>query len=101
MPQKRQLLRADGTSQDLYGAHTLDQIRKLIGADELDVISLNHLGLPLWVMIVDDSGWSMKRPRNDAATALYLKNCVPNCQHYICGDVCVLPDRDFADGLER
>lgn len=121
-PPVRALLKTDGTRVDYSEPLTLNEIRKLIGADTLDTVNLWHLGRndeggPLYAMFVNDNGWETEsaetqladgslhievkatRPRlpiNAEATELYLKNCRPGTTHQIAGDAFVVPDADFA-----
>lgn len=109
----RKLIRADGTTDDLPRALTADAICRLIGAETLDFVSLRHLGEPLHVMAVDDSGYEIEcreiepghlmnvpvralKPVNAEATRLYHANTAPGTTHQIVGDVVVLQDDDFA-----
>lgn len=92
----RKLIHVDGTEQDLPGPQTIDQICRLIGCDTIDVVRLRHLGDPVQVMCVDDTGLIDGKPVNPKATALYHQNCHPGVTNPICGDVAVVPDEDFA-----
>lgn len=92
----RKLIRVDGTEQDLPKPQTLEQIYRLIGCRTIDTVQLRHMGRPLHVMCVDDTGLVDGKPSNPKATALYHKNCRPGTVHPICGDVVVVPDADFA-----
>lgn len=112
----RALLRADGTREDFAGPLGMDAISTLIGAETCDTVNLHHMGRPLHVMAVDDSGWATEqvksdgvlylvpvralRPINAQATELYLKNCQPGTTHQIAGDVFVCPDSDFGESYE-
>jgi hypothetical protein len=68
----------------------------MIGADMIDTVVLRHLGHPVQVMIVDDTGMIDGKPVNVKATELYHANCHPGTTHQIHGDVVVVPDDDFA-----
>jgi hypothetical protein len=92
----RQLIKVDGTVTDLLEPVSVQQIAKLIGADTLDTVNLRHLGEPLQVMMVDDTGMIDGKPVNPKATELYHQNCYPGVTHPICGDVVICPDKDFA-----
>jgi hypothetical protein len=109
----RQLIRTDGTVEEIPAPLAMSEYRKLIGAETLDTVSLRHLGRPLHVMLVDDHGYDVRevevapnhferqpararKPINDKATALYWANCHPGTTHKIVGDVVVVPDEDFA-----
>jgi hypothetical protein len=82
----RKLIRADGTSRDLDGPHRMELLRRLIGADTIDTVQLRHMGRPLHVMLVDDTGMVDGKPVNDEATKLYWQNCRPGTTHPICGE---------------
>lgn len=92
----RKLIRVDGTEQELPARQTLQQIYGLIGCRTIDTVLLRHMGQPLHVMCVDDTGMIDGRPANPRATELYHKNCRPGTTHPICGDVVIVPDHDFA-----
>lgn len=92
----RKLIRVDGTEQDLGGPVTIRQALQIISASTLDTVQLRHLGRPLHVMLVDDTGMVDGRAVNDKATKLYWANCRPGTTHPICGDVVIVPDEDFA-----
>ena len=112
----RRIIRTDGTQTDLPNPVSTTEIRRLIGAETLDTVTLKHMGEPLHVMCVNDDGWDYevvkheengcrwiearpttpRLPINEAATALYLRNCVPGTTHQIVGDVVIAPDSDFA-----
>ena len=96
MNEIRQLIRADGTKLDLPAAHSIEQHRKLIGANTLDTVTLHHMGQPRHVMLLDDIGHVKRLPVNAEATRLYHANCKPGTTHTIRGDVIVVPDADFA-----
>jgi hypothetical protein len=111
-PRVRLLIRTDGSSEVLPANTSMDEVRRLIGADAIDTVALHHLGQPLHVMLVDDNGWETetveignqihlkpvraRKPVNKSATSLYWLNCQPGTTHQIVGDVVVLPDEDFA-----
>lgn len=92
----RRLICADGTTRDLDGKHSMEMLRQLIKADSIDTVQLRHMGRPVHVMLVDDTGAIDGKPVNREATDLYWKNCRPGTTHPICGDVVVVPDHDFA-----
>lgn len=108
----RQLIRTDGTVQDLPAPVSITEICTLIGANALDFVRLRHMGTPPHVMLVDDCACenvtpddertmpisvSMRRkPVNARATELYRLNCRPGASQSIVGDVVVCPDDDFA-----
>lgn len=92
----RRLIRADGTTEELPGRVSLAKICKLIGAATCDTVMLKHLGRPLCVMVVDDTGMIDGRPINAEATKLYHANCRPGNPFSIHGDVVIVPDEDFA-----
>lgn len=109
----RQLIRVDGTTQDLPAPLPLSELTKMIGATMTDTVRMRHMGNPVHVMLVDDQGYETKmvdhgdghfesvcvralKPVNEAATALYLRNCLPGTTHKIVGDVVIVPDEDFS-----
>lgn len=108
----RQVIRCDGTVEELPAPVSNADICRLIGAATLDTVNLRHMGRPLHVMCVDDNGYETKaverdgvtymvpqrarKPVNAKATALYHANCLPGTTHQIVGDVVVVPDEDFA-----
>jgi|GEM_PF-840200 len=106
------IIRCDGTEVRLDKSPTMAEIHALIGARTLDTVSLRHLGYPLQVMVLDDSGYETEtivhsdghhelrptralKPDNPKATALYHANCKPGTTHQIVGDVVVCFDQDF------
>ena len=91
----RRIIHVDGAETSLKHKRSMSEIARLIGADACDSVSLNHLGRPLQVMLVDDTGMIDGKPVNAKATALYHANCRPGTTHPICGDVAVVFDRDF------
>jgi hypothetical protein len=91
----RRIIRADGSVEQLDERLTMAEIRRRLGAQTLDTVQLRHLGRPVVVMIVDDSGHQKGLPLNAQATDLYLANCQPGTTHMIRGDVAVVPDSDF------
>ena len=92
----RKIIRTDGTTTDLAQRLPMAQISASINADTLDTVVLRHMGHPLHVMVVDDSGHTKGLPVNEEATRLYHFNCLPGTTHQIRGDVVVVPDADFA-----
>lgn len=93
----RKLIRVDGTEVELVGPHALSDLMQMIGADTLDTVWMRHMGLPLHVMLVDDTGYVKGLPTNIKATELYHANCKPGTTWPICGDVVIVPDGDFAE----
>ena len=91
-----QLLRTDGSVEELPRGLTMRQIEQLIDAHGLDTVTLHHMGLPLYVMVVDDLGHGNGKPVNKQATHLYLQNCKPGTTHVIRGDVVIMRDDDSA-----
>jgi len=108
------IIRADGTETLLDKSPSMDDIRKLIGAESLDTVNLHHLGYPLQVMVVDDHAYEVetiqhgpahfemrptkaRKPINRKATALYHANCRPGTTHQIAGDVVIVFDEDPVD----
>ncbi len=92
----RKLIRVDGTEQEFNEPRSMRQIYELIGCATGDAVQMRHMGRPLHVMIVDDSGMVDGKPVNPKATELYHANCRPGTTHPICGDVVIVPDHDFA-----
>lgn len=97
----RRLYRADGRVEDLAGPHSMEDLRRMIGADTLDTVNLRHLGFPAHVMLVDDVGYAKGLPVNVEATKLYHANCVPGTTHQVVGDAIVVPDDDFAPAAAK
>ncbi|MCD6674888.1 MAG: hypothetical protein LT106_18800 [Burkholderiaceae bacterium] len=91
----RRIIRVDGNEEALPQPVSMRQILSLIGADCADTVILKHLGRPLQVMVVDDTGAVDGKPVNAKATALYHANCRPGTAHPICGDVAIVFDKDF------
>lgn len=91
----RAIIRTDGTRVDLERAHSLDELRRIIGAEILDTVVLRALGTPRLVMLLDDQGHDRVRPINGVATKLYHLHCREGTMHPIVGDVAIVPDADF------
>lgn len=92
----RRVIRVDGSEELHDRPVTMRQALNLISADTADTVALKHLGRPLQVMIVDDTGMVDGKPANPKATALYHANCRPGNPYSIHGDVLVTFDGDFA-----
>ena len=90
----RRIIHADGTETALKHKRSMSEIASLIGADACDSVSLDHLGRPPQVMIVDDAGLIDGKPINAKATALY-HGSRPGSMYPVCGDAAVVFDRDF------
>ncbi len=91
MKPHRKLVRADGTDTELHGPHALLDVRQLIGADDLEIVSL---GQRQHAMLVDQSAAAKGLPVNAAASHLYLvSRGEPRPIH---GDVVIVPDTDYA-----
>lgn len=88
-PPVNQVLRADGRVEQLQAAPGIAQCKQLIGAATLDGFSLRDGRY----MVVDDNGHASGRPRNEAATAMYLSICRPGTSHFIAGDAVVIDER--------
>jgi Domain of unknown function (DUF3846) len=89
----RCLFYATGQRVDFPEPLTMADIRDLIGAQTTDQVVLvdgRH------VMIVDDQGHAKGLPLNETGTRLYWERCGGEVDHYIVGDVVVVPDSDFA-----
>lgn len=92
----RQLIKTDGTVQDLPEPVSNEKIRELIGARVLDTVQLRHLD-STHVMYVDDLGHVEGRKAvNAKATEHYHANCYPGTMHQIVGDVVICPVPDYA-----
>jgi hypothetical protein len=89
----RKIIRTDGTETDLAARQSIDQIKKLISADTLDTVTLRDR---VHVMLVDDQGHQKRLPVNHKATDYYWHRCGKPNDHYIRGDVVIVPDEDFA-----
>jgi hypothetical protein len=89
----RKIIRTDGTETDLETRQSIDQIEKLISADTLDTVTLRDR---VHVMLVDDQGHQKQLPPNQKATDHYWERCGGPNDHYIVGDVVIVPDEDFA-----
>jgi Domain of unknown function (DUF3846) len=72
---------------------TLNAIKNMIRAEIVDSVLLAD---GVHVMIVDDNGHEKGLPLNPQATALYWERCGGRNDHFIVGDVVVVPDSDFA-----
>lgn len=108
----RQIIRTDGTTEDLPAAKPMKELLQAIGAQTIDTVRMRHMGYPVHVMLVDDNGYDAhavtdgdtttlvptraRKPVNVEATRLYHLNCVPGTTHQIVGDVVIVPDEDFA-----
>lgn len=92
----RRLIKVDGTEVPLDSKLSIPEICKLIGAQSLDTVQLQHLGHPIQVMLVDDVGAHRDLKVNEKATAMYVANCRPGTTWQIRGDVVVTYDEDFA-----
>lgn len=92
----RRIIRIDGTEEPLPQPVSMRQIMSMIGAVRADTVILKHLGRPMQVMVVDDTGMVDGKPVNAKATELYHRNCRPGTIHPICGDVAIVFDKDFA-----
>lgn len=108
----RKIIRTDGTETVLDRPHTTAELAKLLDVQLFDTVVMRHMGEPMHVMLVDDHGHHTmvvetpghvqvvstghRKPVNEKATELYLKNCRPGTVHKIVGDVAIVPDEDFA-----
>lgn len=91
MKPTRKLVRADGTDTELHGPHALGDVRQMIGADDLEIVSL---GYRQHAMLVDQSAAAKGLPVNAAASYLYQESRgQPRPIH---GDVVIVPDTDYA-----
>lgn len=89
-----EILRVGGQREEhQVGKHILfGWIQRMIGAETLDSVNLRDGR----IMLVDDVGLVDGKPRNEAATKLYLGVCRPGTDAFIAGDVAVAWDEDFA-----
>ena len=88
---QHRLIRTDGTETILDHRPSFDDIRRLIGCDGLDTVTIDRRRQT--VMFVDDTGMIDGRPVNPKATALYRAICKPGTLPAIHGDVVILDDR--------
>lgn len=88
------IIRTSGAREqhDIPKPSAIREIRKLIGAECLDSVTLLNGA----VMLVDDTGMVDGRPVNPEATKLYHGVCDPNTVYQIHGDVAIVLDADFA-----
>jgi Domain of unknown function (DUF3846) len=91
MTKQHCIIRTDGTEQILDRSPSLDEIRKLIGCDCMDTVTINRRLQT--VMFVDDTGMVDGKPVNVKATALYHAICKSGTAHCIHGDVIVLDEK--------
>lgn len=91
MKPTRKLVRADGTDTELHGPHALIDVRQMIGADVLEIVSLGYRG---HAMLVDQSAAAKGLPVN--ATASHLYQSSRSDARPIHGDVVIVPDSDYA-----
>jgi hypothetical protein len=94
MTKQHRLIRVDGTQLVLDTRPSLDEIRRLIGCDALDIVIINRRRQTF--MLVDDTGMIDGKPVNAEATRRYHAICKPNTTHQIYGDVVILDDRSEA-----
>jgi len=89
----RRLIRANGETADFVAPLSIADIEAIIGADVVDSVLLADR---VHVMVVDDQGHPKGLPLNETATHLYWDRCGGITDHYIVGDVVIVPDSDFA-----
>lgn len=89
----RKIIRTDGTVIDLpERAHSLDELHRLTNVDCFDAVMLSD---GVHVMLVDDTGLLKGLPMNTKATCLYWNTCGGPTNHFIAGDVAIVPDVDY------
>ena len=88
---KRELIRANGTREEIHCPLTMDAINTKLGGAGLDTINLRDGR----VMLVNDIGHQLGLPFNAEASKLYWGICRPGTTHQIVGDVIVTFDSDF------
>jgi len=91
MKPTRKLVRADGTDIELHGPHALIDVRQMLGADDLEIVSLGHRQ---HAMLVDQSAAAKGLRIN--ATASHLYESSRGEARPIQGDVVIVPDTDYA-----
>lgn len=94
MTKQHRLIRTDGTQQVLDARPSFDEIRRLIGCDALDYVTINRRRQTL--MLVDDTGVIDGKPVNAEATRRYHRICKPGTVHQVHGDVVILDDTSNA-----
>src|ERR1700722_13965548 len=87
------LICADGSETTFPGRPSFDEIRRLIGCDTLDTVTIDRRRQT--VMFVDDTGMIDGKPVNAKATALYHTICKLNTIHQIHGDVVIVKAGGF------
>jgi hypothetical protein len=91
------IIRTDGTETIVDERPTIQAIRKALGADVLDFVSIhknpNGKGT---VMLIDDLGHEKGLPVNDKGTQVYLAICKPGTDYQIRGDVAIVNDEDLS-----
>jgi len=95
MTKQHRLIRTDGTETILEKRPSFEEIRRLIGCDALDIVTINRRRQT--VMLVDDTGMIDGKPVNVEATRRYHRICRPGTIHQIHGDVVILDDRASHD----
>lgn len=90
------VITTDGIAVTLHRAPTVDDLRRIIKADALDVVRVGKLIPNDVVMYVDDLGLKTHKPINEEATKLYLAICIPGATGKIAGDVVLVHDEDLA-----
>ena len=94
MTKQHRVIRADGTQEALDTRPSFDEIRRLIGCEALDYVTINRRRQTL--MLVDDTGMIDGKPVNLEATRRYHRICRPGTTHQIHGDVVILNDNSAA-----
>jgi hypothetical protein len=88
---QHRLIRTDGTEIILEGRPSFEEIRRLIGCDCLDTVTIDRRRQT--VMFVDDTGMITGKPVNPKATSRYQPVCKPGNVYAIHGDVVILDER--------
>ena len=88
----RKLIRADGAETELHGPHALQDVRQMIGADDLEMVRMDD-GVHVMLIARDDKNGSAKV--NQSATDLFGDVYRPSW-YPIRGDVVIVPDSDYA-----
>ena len=85
------VIRTNGTETMHEGKPTFEEVKRLIGCDCLDTVTVSRTRSRM-KMYVDDSGMIDEKPVNLKATALYHSVCRPGTVHQIHGDVVIVQE---------
>jgi hypothetical protein len=94
MTKQHRLIRTDGTERILDKRPSFEEIRRLIGCDGLDTVTIDRRRQT--VMFVDDTGMIDGKPVNAKATALYHAICKADTTWQIHGNVVIVDGRTSA-----